>query len=306
MADIIDIAVLLTCYNRKEKTLACLRSLLERPLSVHANLTTYLLDDSSSDGTAYAVKKEFPQVRLLNGDGNYYWNGGMRAVFGAAKRDGHDFYLWLNDDVELCDGFLATLLTTYNTVTAKSSLLNIIVGAVKDPTSGEMTYSGFVRSSSWHPLKFSKLPPDPERPLECDTMNGNCVLIPDCIVQLIGNLDRIYIQQMGDLDYGIRARTAGAKIWISPGYVGTCQPNNHQIWGDPKRSLIERVKVINSPKGFPLKVWVHFARKHGGSAWPLFALSPYIKALLPITINTLKKIKFSRRGPYQKNGKERD
>lgn len=277
-----SIAALLTCYNRKEKTLACLRSLLGRPQGVDAKLTVYLLDDASNDGTADAVKEEFPQVRLLKGDGNYYWNGGMRAVFGAAIKDGHDFYLWLNDDVELCDGFLAKLLATYDTVTEQTSPLNIIVGAVKDPTSGEMTYSGFVRSSRWHPLKFKKLLPDPEQPLECETINGNCVLIPNGIVQKIGNLDPVYIQQAGDMDYGFKARKMGARIWIGPGYVGECEPNRRRLrFGNPDLTLRERLKLVNTPHGLPFRVYFHFARQHGGWAWPVFAVSPYLKALMP-------------------------
>ena len=277
-----SIAALLTCYNRKEKTLACLRSLLGRPQGVDAKLTVYLLDDASNDGTADAVKEEFPHVRLLKGDGNYYWNGGMRAVFGAAIKDGHDFYLWLNDDVELCDGFLAKLLATYHTVTERTSPWNIIVGAVKDPTSGEMTYSGFVRSSRWHPLKFKKLLPDPEQPLECETINGNCVLIPNGIVQKIGNLDPVYIQQAGDMDYGFKARKMGARIWIGPGYVGECEPNRKRLlWSNPDLTLRERLKLVNTLHGLPFRVYFHFARQHGGWAWLVFAVSPYLKALMP-------------------------
>jgi GT2 family glycosyltransferase len=81
MKPVITIAVLLTCYNRKQKTLGCLRSLLGQPQGFNSRLTVYLLDDASTDGTANAIAEEFPQVRLLEGDGNYYWNGGMRAAF---------------------------------------------------------------------------------------------------------------------------------------------------------------------------------------------------------------------------------
>jgi len=206
----------------------------------------------------------------------------MRAAFGAAIKDGHDFYLWLNDDVDLYDGFLAKLVATYDTVTEQTSPLNIIVGAVKDPTSGEMSYSGFVRSSRWHPLKFSRLLPDPEQPLECETINGNCVLIPNGIVQKIGNLDPVYIQQAGDMDYGFKARKMGARIWIGPGYVGECEPNRKRLlWGNPDLTLRERLKLVNTPHGLPFRVYFHFARQHGGWAWPVFAVSPYLKALMP-------------------------
>ncbi|WP_333410708.1 hypothetical protein [Microcoleus sp. LAD1_D5] len=44
------IAVLLTCFNRKQKTLACLEALFNQTLPADTSLTTYLVDDASTDG----------------------------------------------------------------------------------------------------------------------------------------------------------------------------------------------------------------------------------------------------------------
>jgi len=277
----VSVAALLTCFNRREKTMACLRSLLGRTQLASIELTVYLLDDGSSDGTAASVRKEFPQVRLLDGDGSLYWNGGMRAAFGAAIEDGYDFYLWLNDDVRLFDGFLVNLFTTYDAVAAQESAANIIVGATRGPVSGAMTYSGFVHASRWKPLWFFKLQPDEKQPLECDTMNGNCVLIPHAVVELIGNLDPVYIQTAGDMDYGFRARKAGAKIWVAPGYVGDCAPNNkHLLWRNPELTLRDRIKLVNTPHGLPFKPTFHYARRYGGWAWPVFFIWQYVRGFL--------------------------
>ena len=49
-------AALLTCHNRKEKTLACLKSLYRNMPEVDV----YLTDDGCADGTAEAVKSIFP------------------------------------------------------------------------------------------------------------------------------------------------------------------------------------------------------------------------------------------------------
>ena len=42
-----NIAAILTCFNRKEKTLVCLRSLF----SIIPNIEVYLTDDGCTDGT---------------------------------------------------------------------------------------------------------------------------------------------------------------------------------------------------------------------------------------------------------------
>ena len=51
------IAVLMTCYNRREKTLACLDALQKTSVSSgDIQLSIYLTDDGCSDGTAEAVR----------------------------------------------------------------------------------------------------------------------------------------------------------------------------------------------------------------------------------------------------------
>ena len=42
------IAAILTCHNRKEKTLACLHSLF----SIISTIDVFLVDDGSTDGTS--------------------------------------------------------------------------------------------------------------------------------------------------------------------------------------------------------------------------------------------------------------
>jgi len=51
-----EIAVLITVFNRKEKTLSCLKSLFNQKLDKKITLKVFLTDDNSSDGTADAVK----------------------------------------------------------------------------------------------------------------------------------------------------------------------------------------------------------------------------------------------------------
>src|SRR4051812_46438313 len=99
-----DIAVLITCFNRRETTLACLRSLGRQALPAGYVLRVFLTDDGSSDGTGDAVRREFPDVTVLQGDGKLYWVGGTMMAWNAAQPA--DFYLWLNDDVRLRAGAL--------------------------------------------------------------------------------------------------------------------------------------------------------------------------------------------------------
>ena len=67
------IAAIMTCHNRKNKTMACLKSLF----TIIPETDVYLTDDGSTDGTSEAVLYTYPNVHIISGDGNLYWNRGM-------------------------------------------------------------------------------------------------------------------------------------------------------------------------------------------------------------------------------------
>src|SRR5262249_54422292 len=119
-----DVAVLITCFNRRETTLACLRALEELQTPAGFALRVVLTDDGSSDGTGDAVRREFPKVQVVEGDGNLYWVGGTQAAWDAARPA--DFYLWLNDDVRLLPDAITKLIETHE---ASGDPATIVAGA---------------------------------------------------------------------------------------------------------------------------------------------------------------------------------
>ena len=87
-------AILITCFNRKDKTLSCLKSVYAQAEVKDLSLTIYLVDDGSSDGTSNAVSSAYPEVNVLFGDGNLYWNGGMNLAWRTAIKECFDYYIW--------------------------------------------------------------------------------------------------------------------------------------------------------------------------------------------------------------------
>ena len=88
-------AVLLTVFNRKEKTLECLGRLFDQLPIEDLQIDVFLTDDGCTDGTAEAVENLFPSVHILKG----IWNRGMLMAWkAAAETRNYDAYLWLNDD----------------------------------------------------------------------------------------------------------------------------------------------------------------------------------------------------------------
>lgn len=271
------VAALLTCHNRKSKTLACLAALQAQALPGAAALDLILVDDGSTDGTSAAVRDAFPGATILPGDGSLFWNGGMRTAFGAALQRRYDFYLWINDDTLLYPHALAGLLNAFGGLGDDRAIL---VGSVRHPETGALTYGGLVRSSRWHPFKYRRVPPA-AAPRACEVMNGNCVLIPRAAAAATGNLDAGFTHAIGDFDYALRARRAGCSVWIAPGYAGTCARNAVEgTWGDRALPLRTRWAKLTGPKGLPPREWMRFARRHAGRLWPLYGSLPYLRVVL--------------------------
>jgi GT2 family glycosyltransferase len=267
------VAAVMAVHDRRALTLECLDGLRAQRLPGGA-LDVVVLDDASTDGTAEAVARRHPDVRLLHGDGHQYWNGGMRRALAAAMADDYDFYLWMNDDTTLVDdGVLALLLRTERALRERGHGPVIVVGTSRHPDTGEPTYGGRTRLDRRRRLKWTLVAPGDE-PRRCETMNGNLVLVPRAVVERIGNIDPAYIQQMGDFDYGLRAGAAGCEVWIAPGTVGVCA--SHPVRRTDREPLRRELGRLWSVKELAPRPWFVFARRWAGPLWPLYWSSPYL------------------------------
>lgn len=272
----LNLGIVMTCHNRIQVTLNCLKALYDQ----NVFFQVYLVDDGSFDGTSQAVEKQYPSVKVLQGDGNLFWVGGMYLAFAEAMKHNYDYYLWLNDDTVLESNALQTLIDTYFLVKDRGNSQSIIVGSVKDPETGKYSYGGRIRSTKKFSHTFKAVEPTDE-PQECDTMQGNIVLIPSSVVEIVGNLEPAFTHQRGDLDYGLRAKKLGCSIFVAPGYLGTCPQNLVTgSWVDMSLSPYQRLQKVLQIKAFPAREWAIFTKRHSGKFWFIYWTFPYIRALI--------------------------
>ena len=277
-ADQSSVAVLMTCHNRRDLTIRCLYSVASQECP-EADVSIYLVDDGSNDGTTPGVRAAFPEVRVQAGTGHLFWGGGMRLAQQAALPSDPDYLLWVNDDVSLREDALSRLLNAHRSLCSRGSPDSIIVGAMKDPMTGVTTYSGVARHDRIRRMRFTIIEPTREL-LPCEAMNGNLVLVPRSVYRQTGLFDPNFTHSLNDFDYGLRARSNGCEVWVAPGHLGACEVNStNRAWPDERLPFRQRVRYLVSPLGLPPWEWLRFTRRHGGLLWPGLFIAPYLRFL---------------------------
>lgn len=283
MTDAPRIAVLITCFNRKQKTIACIDAVMAQSACHFVVFDFYVTDDASSDGTAELLLSRYPSIHLCRGDGSLFWNGGMRLAWQVASQRRHDFYLWLNDDTFLYCDAVQNLLAAHHCGMKMNGRAGIVVGATEDQ-GGRLSYSGERQKNKWLlPLTLTRLAPNGQLQA-CDTFNGNCVLVSLGAAEALGNLDGGFVHAMGDTDYGLRARRLGVPIWLAPCFVGHCVNDNGLYPGaaGDRQPLLTQWKNMFAPKALPWRPWKILCRRHAGILWPVYWLWPYLKMSLAL------------------------
>ncbi len=263
---------IVTCFNRKDKTINSIRKLIDGNPEYEFNFI--VVDDCSKDGTAEALK-DFQCVTVLNGTGGLYYSGGMRKGIAYVKDNNliADYVLFFNDDVD----FYPEILDRMKNYAVSD---DVIVVGVTESGKGKLSYGGVVKKSRFLP-KFEIIMSGEEK-VYCDTFNANCVLIPFDVFSKLPNIDEAYGHSIGDYDYGLEASRQGFHILATNFYVGRCDDNPvSSNWLDTSKSRRERLKQKESIKGLPRKTWFHFCKKNYGIMTAIISTSwQYIKLIL--------------------------
>lgn len=268
-----ELKVIFTCFNRREKTISAMKSLVE--LNPTIKFHFIVVDDNSSDGTVEAIQLLNYDVHIIQGTGQLYWCGGMRVGIDYYLKNSENMdCLLINDDVEFIPNAIEKMISLQN---GREDI--VVVGATCDGK-GNFTY-GLRKHRDTKSIWLNPVLPNTEE-ISGDTMNANCVLISKKVMLKVGNMDSKYSHSLGDYDLGFKLNREGYTLISSSEYVGICEENGFEnSWRNPKISRIQRLKKKESPKGSPHREWYYFLRKNYG-VWIAikYSLTPYVKILL--------------------------
>lgn len=282
------IAVLLTCHNRKEKTLQCLETLYQAAIPETLKLELFLVDDGCTDGTGKAVKEVYPEINIVLGNGNLFWAGGMRLAFEEARKHReYNAYLLLNDDVKLVSDFLYKILETKEYCFKKYKKGGLYSGSTKEKGSGNISYGGNVLTKGINNSAY-KLVQASEIPQPCHLTNANVLYVEKEVIDKIGFFDENFIHAFADYDFSLRAFKAGFPVYITPGICGYCTDDHGNNWSNSKK-LKDRIAYLKSPTGLAYKEYLYYGRSHFPTQVPAMFVKLWAKTLFPSLWNLKNK-----------------
>jgi len=276
------IAVLLTCFNRKEKTLKALHRLMlaYNTFANQISLKIYLTDDGSTDGTGEAVKEIYPESVILLGNGNLYWAGGMRNSWREALKGNYDAYLLLNDDTDVFTNVFKELLETHEYSQKQFGKSGIYLGSTYDESTKKISYGG-AKLTNKFTFKYHFLEPNGHFQ-NCELGNANIMLVPKEVVKEIGILSEGYIHGVADYDYTLKAINKNIPVLTTPEYSGTCTDDHSDIYTDfSNKTFSERLALLKNPLALDFKSNFNLMLRHFPLRVPFVLFSAGLKLFFP-------------------------
>lgn len=220
------VAVVVLSFNGREDTLECLASLTG---SGYEPLTTLVADNASTDGTAEAVAVEFPEVELIRNKLNLGFAEGNNIGIRRAAELGAEFVLVLNNDTIVASDAIGLMVRELQLRPDAGAVCPLICFA-EDPE--VIWYAGAsfdaARARSGRLLGYRQTVGEQSLGVEeVDRAAGAAVLASMAALRSVGNFDRSFFLYYEDVEWSLRARRAGYRIYVVPGA---------QVWHKVSRS----------------------------------------------------------------------
>jgi GT2 family glycosyltransferase len=280
------VEIIIPVYNRREITLQALRSLRRidnKGLDVHI----IVVDDGSTDGTGAAIRRDFPEVQIVEGDGTLHYAAGTNRGIAAALERNPDYIVTMNDDAVYHEQFLHRLIKTAE-ANPRSVVGALLLLWTEPHRVFQVGYEWKTLAGGWLQKENLTAFDFPQEPFEVEGMAGNCLLFPVEAIHECGLMDeKKFPHGWGDFQWVVRMKNMGWRLLIEPKAFVWCEPNTnpkplHQL----KKSEILRILFRN--RRHPLNLQRQFVMRWESAPSKPQAFFGFLAYVFNLSFKTLK------------------
>lgn len=277
----IKVELVAPVYNRRDTTLQALKTLSRIDcdgLDVHI----IIVDDGSTDGTTEAIMDQYAEVQIVKGTGKLHYAAGTNRGIEAALERNPDYIVTMNDDAIYHEKFLQRLIATAQK--NPRSIVGSLLLLWNEPHKVfQVDFKWQTFSGGWtqrHDLTAFDFP---AKAFEVEGMAGNCVLFPVEAIKECGLMDEgAFPHGWGDIQYIVRMRKMGWKLFVEPKSYVWCEPNTN-----PKalhqQSLGEILKILFKNRRHPLNFQRQFIARWESAPSKIKALISFFAYLISLS-----------------------
>lgn len=210
--------IIIVSYNFEPWIDKCLSSVFASTIPV----TVVVVDNNSSDNTVARIKRDFPQVILIQNNENLGFGKGNNKGLTYALQNNFDFAFLLNQDAWIEKDMLEKLITG----SEKNPDFGII-SPVHLSSDGKSLDHGFAYYSNKNSIK--RLPQPSSQLVELPFVNAAFWLLPIATVKRIGGFSPLFYHYGEDRNYILRTTYHNYKIAYLPSAFATHDRQHRKV-----------------------------------------------------------------------------
>jgi GT2 family glycosyltransferase len=265
----VTVVAVIVHWQQPEETLGCVESLAAEPPD-----HVIVVDNGSPAPAGALLAARAPHVELLRLPANRGYAGGANAGIEKALARGADVVLLLNNDARVAAGAQAAALRGLAT-DGRVAVVGARVVTREDPGRLWLAWGDVDWRQSLVALRGADVPDGPRwrTPRDVDWVAGCAMWLRVGALRAIGLFDETFFAYHEEVDWCVRARTAGWRVLYWP----------DAVVGHTGRGSHGNARSIRIRKYFAARNSILFARKHARPRdWA--KLAGFLAAMLPLEL----------------------
>ena len=199
------VCILILNWNRPQETVECLESVATLR---YPNLYTIVIDNGSHDGSVVEIRRQFPQIEIIENGVNLGYAAGNNAGISRAIEIGAEYVLVLNNDVTLASDAVDCAVSAATSLGSAAGVIGMAIYEAAVPKKiycfGADEHQRFITQRSKESCESRTFP--------VHSVAGCAVLLSRRLVETIGGFYPDFFLMYEETDLCVRAADKGFSV----------------------------------------------------------------------------------------------